>query len=148
MRLRLHFFIPLFIHHKITYFTEILSPPGWVQLTHCTLCMTVPCRETRAPSPLKYRFLKYRLERPKASWEERSPEGGVGLQAKKPWQKTQTHRRRMPLMLQTFFHSGTSVVSVSFFCSSASSSGVSLTAFCCSRPQNAITAFLHRPGSS
>jgi len=50
--------------------------------------------------------------------------------------------------LTTFLHSGTSDVSVSFFCSSACSSGLSGGACCCSRPQKHITAFLQKPGSS
>lgn len=52
------------------------------------------------------------------------------------------------MILTTFLHSGFSEVSVSFLFISASSSGVSLTAWLCSSPQKHITAFLHRPGSS
>lgn len=54
----------------------------------------------------------------------------------------------MALALTMFLHRGFSEVSVSFFCSSASSSGLSLGAFFCSRPQKHITAFLQKPGSS
>ena len=54
----------------------------------------------------------------------------------------------MALALTTFLQRGTSEVSVSFLWSSSSSSGVILAAFCCSRPQKHITAFLHKPGSS
>lgn len=51
-------------------------------------------------------------------------------------------------MLTTFLHSGTSEVSVSFFCSSASSSLLSLGPFFCSNPQKHMIAFLKKPGSS
>lgn len=54
----------------------------------------------------------------------------------------------MALPLTMFLHRGTSEVSVSFLCSSACSSALSLAAFCCSRPQKLSTAFLHKPGFS
>lgn len=52
----------------------------------------------------------------------------------------------MALAFTTFLHRGTSVVSVSCFFSSASSSGVSFGALLSSRPQKHISAFLQQPG--
>lgn len=66
------------------------------------------------------------------------------VQPKKPWKKTQTHRRMMALAFTTFLHSGCSDVSVSCFFSSASSSLESLGAFFSSKPQNQLQAFLQQ----